>query len=270
MMKDILIIDDEQVILDAVATVARSEGWGVELAADAPAAIACLDRNTYRVIVCDILMPQMDGFDLLREVQKRWVTTPVVMTTGYSTMENAVQSLYSGAVDFVAKPFTAEEIVAAVRRAIRFGQLMDRGREDNGVPTFVPCPSRYQRLGYASWLHHDRDGTVRIGATDLMMRMAEPVAAVELFEPDQELIQGGACAVLTSEDGTRHGVLSPVSGRILDVHTDITRDVRIVLKDPYFDGWFYRLIPSDLEYDTRYLTACASDRDIRATILRKG
>jgi CheY-like chemotaxis protein/glycine cleavage system H lipoate-binding protein len=269
-MKDVLIIDDEQVILDAVATVARSEGWSVETAIDAVSAMVRLDANSYRVIVCDILMPQMDGFDLLREVQKRWVATPVVMTTGYSTMENAVKSLYCGAVDFVAKPFTAEEIIAAVRRAVRYGQLLERGRDDNGVPAFVPCPSRYQRLGYTSWLHHERDGTVRIGVTDLMLRIVEPLAGVELAAAGEELVQGSACAHVTAEDGVRHAVLSPVGGRILDVHSDIAGDVRIVLKDPYFEGWFYRLIPADLEYDARYLTPCASDRDVKTTILRKG
>lgn len=269
-MKDILVIDDEQVILDAVATVARSEGWSVETAIDAVSAIDCLDEHSYRVIVCDILMPQMDGFDLLREIQKRWVATPVVMTTGYSTMENAVKSLYCGAVDFIAKPFTAEEMITAVRRAIRYGQLMERGRDDNGVPAYVPCPSRYQRLGYASWLHLERDGTVRMGVTDLMLRIVEPVSGVELMAPGEELVQGGGSAYLTAEDGVRHVVLSPVSGRILDVHSDITTDVRIVLKDPYFEGWFYRLIPADLEYDARYLTPCASDRDVKSAILRKG
>ncbi|MCB0832097.1 MAG: response regulator [Bacteroidetes bacterium] len=256
----ILVVDDEKVVLDAVQTITRAEGFDVTASMDASHALSLLEEHRYSAIVCDILMPQMDGFDFLRELGQRWIQTPVVMTTGYSTMENAVKSLYFGAIDFVSKPFTADEMLSAIRRAVRYGALIRTAGATGGLPAFIPCPSRYRRLGYASWLNQESDGIAKIGVTDLMIRTVEPIEGVELSEAGLEVIQGSACAHLKTGDDLRHGVLSPISGQIVEVNPVFDTDFSILLKDPYFESWFYRVIPSELEYEMCYLTACSSDR----------
>jgi len=106
MTKDekILVIDDEQVILNAVTRIGSAEGLNVDSDNDAASALKKLSHKEYSLILCDIMMPQMDGFAFLDEMQKRKILTPVIMITGYSTVENAVKSLYKGAIDFVPKP----------------------------------------------------------------------------------------------------------------------------------------------------------------------
>ncbi|MEJ2617205.1 MAG: response regulator, partial [Ignavibacteriaceae bacterium] len=102
---DILIVDDEQVVIDAVVKICSSEGYSVDWSIDAKEALGKFEKNSYKLIVCDIMMPDIDGFKLLDELRKIEISSPVIMTTGYSTVENAVNSLYNGAIDFIPKPF---------------------------------------------------------------------------------------------------------------------------------------------------------------------
>jgi DNA-binding NtrC family response regulator len=103
-IKNILVVDDEQVILDAISRIASSEEVKVDSESNAKVALKRISQKKYSLILCDILMPEMDGFIFLDELQKTKQSIPVIMITGYSTVENAVKSLYKGAVDFLPKP----------------------------------------------------------------------------------------------------------------------------------------------------------------------
>ncbi len=153
-MKDekILVIDDEQVILNAVSRIASAEGLNVDSDNDAASALKKLSHKEYSLILCDIMMPQMDGFTFLDEMQKRKILTPVIMITGYSTVENAVKSLYKGAIDFVPKPFTFEELNSSISRGIKFYRVQKgiedaKFRNDKTSILYVPGPPKYKRLG---------------------------------------------------------------------------------------------------------------------------
>ncbi|MCW9066768.1 MAG: response regulator, partial [Ignavibacteriaceae bacterium] len=95
MAKDekILVIDDEQVILDAVSRIVSAKEIKVEVETNAKNALKMLSQKDYSLVLCDILMPEMNGFSVLEEIQSRKVNIPVIMITGYSTVENAVNSL---------------------------------------------------------------------------------------------------------------------------------------------------------------------------------
>ena len=123
--RDILVVDDEEVITQAVVRVCEAEGMSVDVADSAPAATARLERCAYRLIICDVMMADVDGFQFLSDLARRQIRTPVIMSTGMSTMENAVKSLYAGAIDFIPKPFTADELLAAVRRGLNYARLLE-------------------------------------------------------------------------------------------------------------------------------------------------
>ncbi len=108
---DLLIIDDEQVVLDAVQRICHAEHYLVETALDAETSLEKLAKNDYKLIVCDLMLPDSNGFKILNFLSDNKLDIPVIMMTGYSTMENAVSSLNSGAIDFIPKPFTADESV---------------------------------------------------------------------------------------------------------------------------------------------------------------
>jgi FixJ family two-component response regulator/glycine cleavage system H lipoate-binding protein len=263
--RDILVVDDEDVIAGAVLRVCSAEGLSVDVAASAAAGLARLDRATYRVILCDVMMADVDGFGFLAELTRLQVRTPVIMSTGMSTMENAVRALNAGAVDFISKPFTADELLTAVHRGLKYAALQDAAaasaqdaRPDSLA--WVPCPAQYYRLGYASWLATERSGTVKVGVTDLFLKTLDAVERIALAAVADELVQGSVCATLTAADGLEHGVLCPVTGRIVEANGALAVAPAGMERDPYFEGWLYRVLPSELQYDLQHLTACSSDR----------
>ena len=261
---DILVIDDEQVILDAVTRICTSEGFRVATVADAESAVTMLEERTYGIILCDIMMPRMDGFTFLKIAREKAPSTPVIMATGYSTVENAVRALTVGAVDYIPKPFTFDELKSAVQRGLRYRRIREElsssasGTTADGT-LVVPCPPRYSRLGHTSWVALRDDGTATVGVTHLFVRTIEQLVSVETVEPDGELIQGTACAQIGTLDGLLHPVLSPISGRIVEVNAELKSFPAIIEKDPYFTGWLYHAIPLDVEYEVARLQPCGSD-----------
>jgi len=162
-VRDILVIDDEPMVTQAVVKVCSAEGMTVTAADHASEALRCLEESKFRLALCDIMMQGLDGFQFLDELARRGIQMPVVMMTGYSTVENAVKSLTStGAVDYISKPFTADELLTVIRRSLRCVMLLDEA-ESAGLPrknsmSYVPCPADYYRLGYVSWVLMEGEG----------------------------------------------------------------------------------------------------------------
>jgi CheY-like chemotaxis protein/glycine cleavage system H lipoate-binding protein len=261
---DILVIDDEQVILDAIVKICTSEGFRVDTALDALEGLRRLTTHRYTLVLSDIMMPGMDGFQFLKEAAPVAPHTPVIMTTGFSTVENAVHALYAGAIDFVPKPFTTDELLSSVHRALRYRHLRNAGlpgSEEAKDPAMVvvPCPARYYRLGYASWVFLEPSGSVLVGATHAFLKTVEQVDTLEAVLADGELIQGTCCLRVHTQDGLIHAILSPVSGRVVDSNTALFANPGALEKDPYFGGWLYRAIPADIQYELGHLVPCSSD-----------
>jgi CheY-like chemotaxis protein/glycine cleavage system H lipoate-binding protein len=231
----------------------------VTAADHASEAIRCLEESEFRLALCDIMMHDLDGFQFLEELARRGIQTPVVMMTGYSTMENAVRSLSStGAVDYISKPFTADELLTVIRRSLRCGLHLEQAESAglpsrNGSLSYVPCPAHYYRLGYVSWVLMEDEGTARIGVSDLFLKAAEGIREFELSAPGEDLVQGVPCAVATSPDGSRHSIMCPMGGKILEVNADARANPSLVEKDPYFRGWLYRILPSNPESNLQWL-----------------
>ncbi|MFZ2322601.1 MAG: response regulator [Ignavibacteriaceae bacterium] len=262
---DILVIDDEQVIIDAVIKICSLDNYNVDVASNVTTAIEKISKNYYPVIVCDIMMPDGDGFQILDELHNRNIDCAVIMMTGYSTVENAVKSLYKGAVDFIPKPFTVDELLNSIFRADKYLQIINRAKQSRlknqySELIYVNCPAKYLRLGYSSWLFNEREGSVLIGVCDLFLKTIDSVQEIEFMGHDDELMQGISCATVKSSDERTHKILSPVSGRIVEVNENLKSNVSLIEKDPFFEGWLYRAIPADLDYESKHLIPCSSDR----------
>lgn len=262
---EILVIDDEQVIIDAVIKICSLENYTVDTALNVSTAIEKISKNFYPVIICDIMMPDGDGFQVLDELRKRNIDCAIIMMTGYSTVENAVNSLYKGAVDFIPKPFTVDELLNSVFRAKKYLDIITRTKESllqNKYPEliYVNCPAKYLRLGYSSWLYSEHEGSVIVGVCDLFLKTIDSVKSIEFMNSEDELAQGISCATIISNDERVHKILSPVSGHIIEVNKELITNMNLIEKDPFFKGWLYRVIPADFDYESKHLVACSSDR----------
>jgi len=262
---DILIIDDEQVIIDAVIKICSLDDYSVDTAINVKTAIEKISKNYYPIIICDIMMPDGDGFQILDELRSKNIESSVIITTGFSTVENAVNSLYKGAVDFIPKPFTVDELLSSVNRAINYQKIREKQRQslinkNMDELLYVTCPAKYLRLGYSSWMFQEREGSVLIGVCDLFMKTIGSICEFEFQNVDEEIMQGISCASIKCSNDRLHKILSPVSGRIVEINENIKNNPNIIEKDPYFDGWIYRVIPSNIDYETKFLIPCSSDR----------
>ncbi len=113
----VLVVDDEQVILDSAKKILAPEGVSVLTALDAETALKVLTAESPDILITDLVLPGASGMMLLESALAHDPDLIVILTTGYSTVENAVAALKHGAFEFLPKPFTCEELVASVGRA---------------------------------------------------------------------------------------------------------------------------------------------------------
>jgi glycine cleavage system H protein len=106
----------------------------------------------------------------------------------------------------------------------------------------------------------ERDGSVLMGVCDLFIKTIDSIKEIEFQNREDELAQGISCVTIKSNEDRAHKIFAPVSGRIVDVNNSLTDNPSLLEKDPYFEGWIYRIIPVDLDYELKNLTACSSDR----------
>ena len=258
---NILIIDDEEVVIDSVSKIAVWEGYTVDSVGDANAALQKIASTEFDLIVCDIMLPGMDGFQFLAALETKHIDTPVIMTTGYSTIENAVTSLYTGSIDFIPKPFSVDEMTSVIHRGMKYSSLMKLRKVNAESVIIVPCPAKYFRLGYSSWVNKDLDGSMLIGATNLFIKTMDQIKLIELSNISTELTQATSAVTFVCENGFVHQLYSAISGTIIARNERLLSEPELLEKDPYFDGWIYRIIPSELEYEMKLLIPCSSDRN---------
>lgn len=123
----ILIIDDEEEILLSLKKNLILEGYNVETCNDSMEALEMIKNNKFHIVITDIVMPNMNGIDLLKATKAYDALTQVIMMTGYSTMEITIQSLEFGANDYILKPFKSiEYIIEIIDYSI---QKLERWRE---------------------------------------------------------------------------------------------------------------------------------------------
>jgi CheY-like chemotaxis protein len=115
---DVLIVDDEPVVRDAVTRVLRSEGLSAVSVGDADAALAHPALASCRLLICDMMLPGRSGLEAVDAFRHRRPDLPIVMITGYATAEHESRSYEVGATAFLAKPFDDLELMTLVRRAI--------------------------------------------------------------------------------------------------------------------------------------------------------
>ncbi len=121
----ILIVDDEEGIRESLRGVLEDEGYSVEAASEAGAALEELTKRSYDVVLLDVWMPGKDGLETLEEIQKIPLAErpSVVMISGHGNIETAVRATKLGAFDFLEKPLTIEKVTVTIQNALRHRQL---------------------------------------------------------------------------------------------------------------------------------------------------
>jgi two-component system response regulator TctD len=122
-----LVVEDDADVGDALARRLRREGHGVDWEQDGEGAESVLQYQSYDLVVLDIGLPGIDGFEVLRRLRRRGARTPVLMLTARSNIEDRVDALDVGADDYLSKPFDIRELEARCRALLRRSQGVASG-----------------------------------------------------------------------------------------------------------------------------------------------
>ena len=118
-MKNFLIIEDELRTAQSLKKGLLEHYYEVELAADGETGLALLKQNDYELIILDVMLPKMEGWEILREIRAQGRQTPVLMLTALTDIKDRVRGLQAGADDYLAKPFAFSEFLARVEAILR-------------------------------------------------------------------------------------------------------------------------------------------------------
>ena len=123
-MSQILIIDDERSIRKTLKEILSFEGYEVEEARDGEEGIHMAMKKSFDAILCDVNMPKADGLEVLNKLKEQLPDIPVIMISGYGTIETAVEAVKKGAFDFIAKPPDLNRLLITIRNAIDKNSLV--------------------------------------------------------------------------------------------------------------------------------------------------
>ncbi|PZF98239.1 response regulator transcription factor [Micromonospora endophytica] len=115
----VLVVDDEPTLTDLMAMALRYEGWQVRTAGDGRAAVRIAREFQPDAVVLDVMLPDLDGFQVLRKLREENATVPVLFLTARDAVEERIAGLTVGGDDYVTKPFSLEEVIARLRALLR-------------------------------------------------------------------------------------------------------------------------------------------------------
>jgi DNA-binding response OmpR family regulator len=124
MKRSILVVDDEQNIRELCNDLLEEEGYKVTLAKDGFDALEKMDAENFELFLVDMIMPGMDGLELLQRIRKRQPLAVVIITTGFSSIEGAVKAVHAGAFQYLSKPLHADELIETVRKGVTYSQKL--------------------------------------------------------------------------------------------------------------------------------------------------
>jgi CheY-like chemotaxis protein len=250
----ILAVDDEAVILDSFRKILVVAGFAIDTLESGREALGLVQKNKYDFVFTDLKMPEMDGLDVVKGVKHFSPETDVIVITGYATIESAVDAMKYGAMDYVQKPFTEDELIeftkkCMIRRLDRIGKQLkptlhvataERPHEHEfNLPGGV-----FISVGHV-WANVTVPGLVRVGLDDFARKMIGRIDAIEFPAKDIPVQKGSR--LFTIRQGKRTAsFVSPVSGKVHSVNAELGQNLGWLEKNMYEKGWICSLKPDHL------------------------
>jgi two-component system, NtrC family, response regulator PilR len=146
----ILVVDDERSMLDFLEVLLRDEGYDISTAGSLAEGRSRWQEKDFHLVLCDLMMPDGSGLELLEEIRRQGSSTSVIMMTAYTSTKSAIEAMKLGAYDYVSKPFDVDEIKLTVQKAIEKTTLVDENvylrRELEGRYKFSNIIGRSRRM----------------------------------------------------------------------------------------------------------------------------
>ena len=253
----ILAVDDEAVVLDSFRRILVLEGYDVDTVETGPEALTLVSRFDYDFVFTDLKMPDMSGVEVVKAVRHLRPDVDLVVITGYGSIETAVETLQSGACEYIQKPFTADELAEfvhklVVKRSARLEALREptvrivSPRQAEGAPSHEFCVpgGAFISSGHV-WARIEPEGAVRVGIDDFAQKAMGALGQVLIPEPDRE-VKAGEVLFVFKRGGETLAFRAPVSGKVIEANQALAGEPARVGQSPYKEGWVCRIQPADL------------------------
>jgi DNA-binding NtrC family response regulator len=147
----VLVVDDEAVVRSGIARVLERQGLGVSQASSSEEALEIMAGQSFEVILLDIKMPGLDGLEMLKQIREQHSKAMVIMITGYPAIDNAVECLKLGAVDYLVKPFRVDDLETLLQKTLEVMRQRERSRQEEsergkGIDSIIGNSSAMQKI----------------------------------------------------------------------------------------------------------------------------
>lgn len=144
-MKKVLIVDDEESIVTLLKYNLEKEGYETDIAYDGETALKKAEEERFTVILLDLMLPKMDGFEVCKNLRQNKNYTPIIMLTAKDELYDKVLGLEFGADDYLTKPFSPKEVIARIRAIVRRIEIpVEKIEKDIRIGKITIYPEKYE------------------------------------------------------------------------------------------------------------------------------
>lgn len=252
----LLAVDDEQIIIDSINKILRKEdNYELHFALSVNEALKIIESKDVDIILTDLMMPEKDGLEFLKILRDMNYPAYVIMLTGYATINSALQAMEIGAFDYLAKPFTREEITRVINRA---SDLVHLKRSQTAIEHPIQLNKKYQNAitttGKNTWFMTLQDDLLLIGVERPILIEIGSIVSVYLPEVGDEIRQGSVFLEIVSSDLRTHSATAPFSGTVVEVNKYVIENPDKLIEDPYDKGWLIKIKPVQFEEELSVLS----------------
>ena len=257
----ILAVDDEAIVLDSFRKILVAAGYAIDTVESGREALGLVQKYKYDFVFTDLKMPEMDGLDVVKGVKHYSPESDVVVITGYATIESAVNAMKWGAMDYVQKPFTEDELVDFTKKCLYRRQDRQHKRLSPTVRVVTTDRPPAHEFGLPGglfissghvWVNVTVPGLVRVGLDDFARKMIGRIDAIDLPAKGATIRKGEP--LFSVRQGERAAVLyAPLSGKVHDVNVDLPHHLEWLQRRPYDQGWVCSMKPDHLADELGHL-----------------
>lgn len=248
----ILAVDDEQIILDSIRKHLKGDGYSLDCVLSVQEALALLSREPYDIILTDLMMPDIDGLEFIKDLSLRHPAVTIIMITGFASITTALQAKEMGAFDYIAKPFSRRELLEAVHRAEEIIRSTPPDIEPKSSSAGRP-EAGLQSVGHKTWVRLEEDGSATIGLRRELSHEIDQIHSIVVPAVGDNLRQGTELLQLISANMRNYVMMSPLSGTVIEINAAVLANHELLLQDPRGTGWLLKVRPSDYDKEIKLI-----------------
>jgi CheY-like chemotaxis protein len=260
----ILAVDDEAIILDSFRKILVVAGYSIDTVEKGREAIGLIRKHDYDFVFTDLKMPEMDGLEVTKAVRHLRPDIDVIVITGYASIETAVETMKYGAMDYVQKPFTEDELIdffnkCLIRRKDRIERqmkptvrLITPSSKESGSQTEFNVPAGIFVSPNHTWVNIEMNGTARVGLDDFVRKIIKNIDAVVLPRLNMD-VRKGELLFSVRHDSQTIDITSPISGKVILLNTEHVEHPEWIASKPFELSWMCCIDPSNLAEELRSL-----------------